>query len=36
MDLEEGRISPAEHEARWWLVYDAMDNGSEAVVTTRG
>ena len=33
MDLEEGRISPAEHEARWWLVYDAMDNGSEAVVT---
>lgn len=33
MDLEEGRISPAEHEARWWLVYDAMDNASEAVVT---
>ena len=25
MDLEEGRISPAEHEARWWRAYDAMD-----------
>jgi hypothetical protein len=25
MDLEEGRISPAEHEARWWRVYDALD-----------
>jgi hypothetical protein len=24
MDLEEGRISPAEHEARWWRVYDAL------------
>ena len=24
MDLEEGRISPAEHEARWWRAYDAM------------
>lgn len=24
MDLEEGRISPAEHEARWWRVYDAI------------
>ena len=25
MDLEEGRISPAEHEAHWWRVYDALD-----------
>ncbi len=25
MDLEEGRISPAEHEARWWRAYDALD-----------
>ncbi|HTY29225.1 MAG TPA: DUF6611 family protein [Mycobacterium sp.] len=24
MELEEGRISPAEHEARWWRVYDAI------------
>lgn len=24
MELEEDRISPAEHEARWWRVYDAM------------
>jgi hypothetical protein len=24
MDLEEERISPAEHEARWWRVYDAI------------
>ena len=24
MDLEDGRISPAEHEARWWLVYDTV------------
>ena len=24
MELEEGRISPAEHEARWWLAYDAI------------
>lgn len=24
MDLEEDRISPAEHEARWWRVYDAI------------
>ncbi len=24
MDLEEGRIAPAEHEARWWLVYDTV------------
>lgn len=22
--VEEGRISPAEHEAMWWQVYDAM------------
>lgn len=25
MDLEEGRISRAEHEARWWRAYDALD-----------
>jgi hypothetical protein len=24
LDLEEGRISPPEHEARWWQVYDAL------------
>lgn len=24
MDLEEDRISPAEHEARWWRAYDAL------------
>ena len=24
MDLEEGRISPAEHEVRWWRAYDAL------------
>ncbi|BBZ77505.1 hypothetical protein MANY_28420 [Mycolicibacterium anyangense] len=23
--LDEGRISAAEHEARWWQVYDALD-----------
>lgn len=25
LDLEEGRISPLQHEARWWQVYDALD-----------
>ena len=25
LDLEEGRISPSEHEARWWQVYDLLD-----------
>lgn len=25
MDLEEGRISPVEHEARVWRAYDALD-----------
>lgn len=30
LDLQEGRISPAEHEARWWQVYDAL---GESVTT---
>lgn len=25
LDLEEGRISPLQHEARWWQVYDLLD-----------
>ena len=25
LDLEEGRISPPQHEARWWQVYDVLD-----------
>jgi hypothetical protein len=24
LDLEEGRISPSQHEARWWQVYDVL------------
>lgn len=31
MDLEEGRISPAEHEARWWRVYDAIGTVPTAI-----
>lgn len=36
LDLEGGSISPAEHEARWWRVYDAMDEESAATVAARG
>lgn len=25
LDLEDGRISALQHEARWWQVYDALD-----------
>jgi hypothetical protein len=25
LDLEEGRIDPLQHEARWWQVYDVLD-----------
>jgi hypothetical protein len=25
LDLEEGRLSPLQHEARWWQVYDVLD-----------
>ena len=25
LDLEEGRISPLQHEARWWQVYNVLD-----------
>lgn len=26
LELEEGRISPLQHEARWWQVYDVLDS----------
>ena len=25
LDVEEGRLSPLQHEARWWQVYDVVD-----------
>lgn len=33
--LKEGQLSPAEHEARWWQVYDAMSEEPAPAVPQR-
>jgi pimeloyl-ACP methyl ester carboxylesterase len=35
LDLEEGRISPPEHEARWWQVYDVLDAMASSAPSSR-
>lgn len=35
LDLEEGRISPSLHEARWWQVYDVLDSMAGTAPSSR-
>ncbi|SBS73034.1 conserved hypothetical protein [uncultured Mycobacterium sp.] len=35
LDLTEGRISPLEHEARWWQVYDVLDAMASSAPSSR-
>jgi hypothetical protein len=35
LDLEEGRISPPQHEARWWQVYDVLDAMASSAPSSR-
>jgi len=35
LDLEEGRISPLQHEARWWQVYDVLDAMASSAPSSR-
>lgn len=36
LDLDEGRISRLQHEARWWEVYDVLDAMTPALRPARG
>lgn len=35
LDLAEGRISPLQHEARWWQVYDVLDAMAKSAPSSR-
>ncbi|TDO18785.1 hypothetical protein EV580_1974 [Mycobacterium sp. BK086] len=35
LDLEEGRIGPLQHEARWWQVYDVLDAVARTASSSR-
>lgn len=35
LDLDEGRISASQHEARWWQVYDALDGMASTAPSLR-